>query len=119
MRAYLAARREILRSEGIDPERLERRVENSPQGPELLRRFAQLAVTASAVLITVRLTAPKSLVRDRLRYPREGASEANMSIYETMSTNPEPFHDPCIHVDTRYDVAPSVALVRALVEEVA
>ena len=44
MRAYLAARREILRSEGIDPERLERRVENSPQGPELLRRFAQLAV---------------------------------------------------------------------------
>ena len=44
MRAYLAARREILRSEGRDPERLERRVEKSPQGPELLRRFARLAV---------------------------------------------------------------------------
>ncbi len=44
MRAYLAARREILRSEGLDPERLERRVEKSPQGPELLRRFARLAV---------------------------------------------------------------------------
>ncbi|MBT37202.1 MAG: GMP synthase [Deltaproteobacteria bacterium] len=44
MQAYLAARREILRSEGIDPERLERRVEESPHGSELLRRFARLAV---------------------------------------------------------------------------
>lgn len=44
MRAYLAARREILRSEGIDPERLERCVQESPQGPALLRRFARLAV---------------------------------------------------------------------------
>jgi len=43
MRAYLVARREILRAEGIEPERLESGVEESPQGPALLRRFAQLA----------------------------------------------------------------------------
>jgi GMP synthase (glutamine-hydrolysing) len=42
MRAYLAARREILRDEGIDPEPLERGVEESPHGTALLRRFAEL-----------------------------------------------------------------------------
>jgi GMP synthase (glutamine-hydrolysing) len=42
MRAYLAARREVLRREGIDPLPLEREVAESPQGPELLRRFAVL-----------------------------------------------------------------------------
>lgn len=43
MRAYLVARRDILRAEGMDPSGLENGVEESPQGPELLRRFAQLA----------------------------------------------------------------------------
>jgi GMP synthase (glutamine-hydrolysing) len=42
MRAYLEARREILRSEGIDPDALVREVAETPQGPELLRRFAAL-----------------------------------------------------------------------------
>lgn len=42
MRAYLEARREILRSEGIDPDPLLREVAETPQGPELLRRFAAL-----------------------------------------------------------------------------
>lgn len=42
MRSYLEARREILRSEGIDPDPLLRDVEETPQGPELLRRFAAL-----------------------------------------------------------------------------
>lgn len=42
MRAYLEARREILRAEGIDPAPLERAVEESPQGAALLRRFAVL-----------------------------------------------------------------------------
>ena len=43
MRVYLASRREILRAEGIDPERLERGVEESAQGTAILRRFARLA----------------------------------------------------------------------------
>lgn len=43
MRAYLQERRQILRDEGIDPEPLERGVAASPQGPVLLRRFADLA----------------------------------------------------------------------------
>jgi len=43
MRAYLASRREILRAEGIDPERIERGVEETAQGRALLRRFARLA----------------------------------------------------------------------------
>jgi GMP synthase (glutamine-hydrolysing) len=43
MRAYLVERREILRAEGIAPEPLERAVADSPQGPELLRRFSDFA----------------------------------------------------------------------------
>jgi GMP synthase (glutamine-hydrolysing) len=40
--AYLAARREIIRSEGLDPEALEAGVRESPEGPRLLGRFAAL-----------------------------------------------------------------------------
>ena len=40
--AYLAARREIIREEGLDPEALERGVRESPEGPPLLARFAAL-----------------------------------------------------------------------------
>lgn len=43
IRAYLVARREILRDEGLDPEGLERRVVETPDGPRLLRRFAALS----------------------------------------------------------------------------
>ena len=42
IRAYLAARREVLRDEGMDPERLENEVEEAPEGTRLLRRFAGL-----------------------------------------------------------------------------
>lgn len=42
MRAYLEARRPLLRAEGIDPEPLERGVSESPHGERLLRRFARL-----------------------------------------------------------------------------
>lgn len=38
--AYLSARREIIRSEGLDPEALEQGVRESPEGPRLLARFA-------------------------------------------------------------------------------
>ena len=42
MRAYLEARRQVIRAEGIDPEPLERGVAESPHGTRLLRRFAEL-----------------------------------------------------------------------------
>lgn len=42
MAAYLSARREIIRSEGLDPEALDRDVRESPEGPRLLARFAAL-----------------------------------------------------------------------------
>jgi GMP synthase (glutamine-hydrolysing) len=42
VRTYLEVRREEIRGEGIDPESLERSVEESPHGTWLLRRFAEL-----------------------------------------------------------------------------
>jgi GMP synthase (glutamine-hydrolysing) len=42
IRAYLAARREAVRAEGLDPDALERAVRDSPAGSVLLRRFADL-----------------------------------------------------------------------------
>ena len=43
MRAYLVARRDLLRGEGIDPEPLERGVTETPVGDALLARFADFA----------------------------------------------------------------------------
>jgi GMP synthase (glutamine-hydrolysing) len=43
IRAYLEARRELIRAEGRDPEALLAGVRESPCGPALLRRFAALA----------------------------------------------------------------------------
>jgi len=45
VRTYLDVRREELREEGIDPESLERAVEESPHGTQLLRRFAELILS--------------------------------------------------------------------------
>jgi GMP synthase (glutamine-hydrolysing) len=42
VRAYLAARREKARDEGLDPDALLAAVRESPGGPRLLRRFAEL-----------------------------------------------------------------------------
>jgi GMP synthase (glutamine-hydrolysing) len=42
IRAYIEERREIIRAEGIDPESLLRGVAETPDGPAVLRRFAQL-----------------------------------------------------------------------------
>ena len=41
-RAYIEERREILRAEGLDPERLHRETRDSEHGRQLLRRFAEL-----------------------------------------------------------------------------
>jgi GMP synthase (glutamine-hydrolysing) len=42
IRAYLASRSEAMRAEGLDPEQGLARVRETPAGPRLLRRFAEL-----------------------------------------------------------------------------
>jgi GMP synthase (glutamine-hydrolysing) len=44
MRAYLTHRREILADEGFDPDALLAAVQETPEGPSLLRRFAALVL---------------------------------------------------------------------------
>ncbi len=47
VRAYLAARRDKVRAEGLDPEALLADVRDAPGGPRLLRRFAELICGAA------------------------------------------------------------------------
>jgi GMP synthase (glutamine-hydrolysing) len=42
VRAYLAARRDAASAEGLDPDALLAGVRETPSGPRLLRRFAEL-----------------------------------------------------------------------------
>ena len=81
------------------------------------RGFVELAGQRGARLVTVRLTAPEDVLRDRLAKPREGASEANVAVYEAMRGRAEPFAGACVHVDSRYGIEPSVALAVALCED--
>ncbi len=76
--------------------------------------FERLAQEHGARYVTVRLTTPESLLRERLAAPRSGASEAGVAVYERMRDRCEPFSTPCVHVDSRYDLDPSLALVDAL-----
>ncbi len=80
------------------------------------RRFHRLAGRADAVLVAVRLTAPEEVIRERLSRPREGNSEAGFAVYELMRGRTQPFTVPAIVVDTRFDLAASIALVVRLVE---
>ena len=79
--------------------------------------FERLAQDRCARYVTVRLTAPESLLRARLATPRSGASEAGVAVYEGMRGRAEPFSTPCVHVDSRYDLGPSLVLVHGLCGE--
>lgn len=81
------------------------------------RRFLRLAREAGAILVAVRLVAPDEVVRQRLRVPREGHSQADERVYELMRPRPQPFACPVVVADSRYDLAPTVALVLRMVEE--
>jgi predicted kinase len=80
------------------------------------RRFVQLASSAGATLVAVRLLAPESTTRDRLALRREGHSQAGIEVYRKMLGRSEPFGFPGVTVDTRFPTGPSLNLVRALVE---
>ncbi len=76
--------------------------------------FVELAARRGARLVMVRLTAPERVLRERLARPREGASEADVAVYESMRGRADPFARACLHVDSRYAIEPSVALAAAL-----
>ena len=76
--------------------------------------FLELAAGQGAPVVAVRLTAPDAVLRERLAGPREGASEADVRVYERMRGQEEPFSTPCVQVDSRYCTEPSVALTVAL-----
>ena len=76
--------------------------------------FRELAARQGARVVAVRLTAPDSVLRERLSRPREGASEADVRVYERMRGREEPFREPCVQVDSRYGTEASAALAAAL-----
>ena len=79
--------------------------------------FRELAVRQGARVVAVRLAAPEAVARERLSGPREGASEAGVGVYERMRGREESFSEPCVQVDSRYCVEPSVALTALLCRE--
>jgi hypothetical protein len=76
--------------------------------------FLELAERQGARVVAVRLSAPDADVRARLAGPREGASEANIGVYNRMRGQEEPFALPCVQVDSRYCLEASVALTATL-----
>lgn len=79
------------------------------------RRFVHLARRLDCGLIFVRLTVPDGVARTRLASPREGFSQATAAIYDRMKGRYQPFSGPAVVVDTRYSIAPSLALVVAMI----
>lgn len=79
------------------------------------RRFVRLGEQAGG-LVRVRVTAPEPVVRERLRRPREGFSQADEAVYERMLPRAEALDGPNVVVDTRFETGPSVELIARLVE---
>jgi len=84
--------------------------------PRDRRRFLRLADRTGANLVAVRVTAPDEVIRDRLRKPRDGHSQADLRVYELMKGRARPWATAAVVVDTRFPLEPSVALVAALAE---
>ena len=81
------------------------------------RRFVQLAEEMDAGLVAVRLTAPEAVIRERLGWPREGNSQANVAVYEQMKRRPQPFAEPVIVVDTSRGLESAIALVLRVIND--
>lgn len=83
-------------------------------------RFVALADRMQALTVGVRLTAPMSVLRARVRRRAEtgsgGYSSAGEAVLERMVDRGEPFRIPCLVVDTRFSQAPSLELVALLME---
>ncbi|MEO8540655.1 MAG: ATP-binding protein [bacterium] len=81
------------------------------------RRFYRLASELGARLFAVRITAPDDLIRERLRHPREGYSQAGLEVFERVRTRPQPFPGPSIAVDSRYSLVPAIDLLLRLIDD--
>ena len=79
-------------------------------------RFVNIAASLPCALVAVRLTAPDSVIRERLANPREGYSEATVAIYEMMLGRQEPFDIPTVVIDTSHDTSHALALVASLLQ---
>ena len=80
------------------------------------QRFRELADRVGAPPIVVRLVAPEHTVLCRLAAPRTGYSQAGADVYRQLCAEQEPCRSPSVVVDTRFAVAPSLALVIELVK---
>ena len=78
------------------------------------QRFFKIAERHGAVTVSVRLVAPDAVVRERLRGPREGFSQADERVYELLRGGEEPFRTPVVVVDTRFALEPALRLVERL-----
>jgi predicted kinase len=81
------------------------------------RRFVRLADRLDAALVAVRVVAPEAEIRRRLGAPREGHSQAGLAVFELMRGRAQAFECPVVTVDTRFDLAPAMALVARLVHQ--
>lgn len=80
------------------------------------KRFFNLSTMLAARLIAVRVVAPEAVIRERLSREREGHSRAGIEVYERMQGRAQAFSAPVVVVDTRFDLGPSISLIRALAE---
>lgn len=81
------------------------------------RRFVRLAGRMGATVFIVRLTAPHAVIRERLRNPRVGYSQASEAVYEMMESKAQPIAGGSLVIDTRFDLAPGIDLLWRLVHD--
>ena len=85
--------------------------------PKDRKRFIRLADRAAGAFIAIRVTAPDAVIRERLASPRAGLLAGRRRRVRDDARPPAAVLTPVVVVDTRFDLAPSVELVRQLVAE--
>lgn len=80
------------------------------------KRFLRLVTRYDATLVCVRITAPETVIHERLSVPRVGHSQAGLAVYEAMQGRTQRFESQHLVVDTSHPIGPSVELVAAIVE---
>jgi predicted kinase len=80
-------------------------------------RFIRLAKRQAMPAVAVRLVAPWAVLEARIAGPRDGFSQATVSVLEGMWGRAQPFSIPVVVADSRYPFGPSLALLRRLLED--
>lgn len=81
------------------------------------KRFFRIAADLQVRIIPVRLTAPESVIRERLEQPRSGFSQAGVDVFERMRVRPQPFSLPVVVADSRFPFTPAIDLVLRLIDD--